>query len=468
MPDYRPRDAEPYLPRIYREDHQIPFAPDGNSPMISGSVERVRGVSDEFKNFVCVRKTLNISDDSAHNRQRLVQEAKILHVAHHHHVVRLVHTYFYEADGDETIFAVVMDRADGSLDKYLRRGKTPLEQWFGCLIDVVRHIHGLGIRHRDIKPTNILIKGGVVLLADFGISQMGLGKTMPTTFPTRSPSRTREYCAPEVDRGSTRGRSADIFSLGAVFLEIFIALYYPDQMQSLDRVLRPVPQSPSSYAQHINEVHEWVPQSLRPHGWQRDLLETCLNMLQPSRDGRPSAEDINQMSSSMSNPNANMVCNCAQLPPSPHERLIKACQMEKVEEVHNLIDSGVDPSTVGAMHFAAARGSVPMLKDFLGAGTLVDARNASGQTALQCAARNGFEDAVRLLMDHGADVNASDENGQTVLHGAAAHGYLGIVRVLLDGKADRSVKDLEGQTAVALAAMRSYDSVVQCLLHYAN
>ena len=105
-------------------------------------------------------------------------------------------------------------------------------------------------------------------------------------------------------------------------------------------------------------------------------------MLQPSRDGRPLAKDINQMSSSMSNPNANIVYNCAQLPPSLHERLIKAYQIEKVEEVYNLIDSGVDPSTIGAIHFATARRSVLMLKNFLGAGTLIDARNASSQTAL--------------------------------------------------------------------------------------
>lgn len=62
------------------------------------------------------------------------------------------------------------------------------------------------------------------------------------------PSRTREYCAPEIDRGSTRGRSADIFSLGAVVLKVLMALHFPDQIQSLNSVLRPVPQSPSSYA----------------------------------------------------------------------------------------------------------------------------------------------------------------------------------------------------------------------------
>ncbi|KAK3669530.1 hypothetical protein LTR78_010584 [Recurvomyces mirabilis] len=464
----QPRETEPYLPRIYREDSQIPFAPDGNSPMITGSVERVRGISDEFKNLICVRKSLKVSDDLADNRQRLVQEAKILHSAYHHHVVRLIHTYFYEADDDETIFAVVMDRADGSLDKYLKPGKTPLAQWFGCLMGVVRHIHALGIRHRDIKPANILVKGGEVLLADFGISQMGLGRTMPTTFKDRSPSRSREYCAPEIDRGSTRGRSADIFSLGAVFLEMFLALYHQNEMKSLKNVLRPSPRSTLSYAQHINEVHEWVQQSLHPDGWQRDLLNTCLKMLRPARDDRPSAEDVISIFSPMSSSDATMVCNCVRNRPSPHERLTEACRMGRAEEVHDLLENGVDPNTLGAIHFAATRGSVAMLEDFLAAGALVDTRNTVDQTALQCAARNGFEDAVRLLLRYGADVNASDENDQTVLHGAAAHGHLDIVRILLNGNADRSKKDLEGQTAIALAARRNHDCVVQYLLHYAH
>lgn len=55
---------------------------------------------------------------------------------------------------------------------------------------------------------------------------MGLGKTMPTTIPTHPRARTEGYCAPEVEAGSTRGRPADIISLGAVFPEMLIAYSY--------------------------------------------------------------------------------------------------------------------------------------------------------------------------------------------------------------------------------------------------
>lgn len=45
-------------------------------------------------------------------------------------------------------------------------------------------------------------------------------------------------------------------------------------------------------------------------------------------------------------------------------------------------------------------------------GANVDTSNATGRTALQCAAQNGFEDAVKLPLEKGADGNAKDENEQ--------------------------------------------------------
>lgn len=72
-----------------------------------------------------------------------------------------------------------------------KKRATDIPKWFGCLANAVAHIHETGIRHRDIKPENILMKGGAVLLADFGISKMGLGQTLSTTVPMwQEPART--------------------------------------------------------------------------------------------------------------------------------------------------------------------------------------------------------------------------------------------------------------------------------------
>jgi serine/threonine protein kinase len=215
MATYSPRgNKELYEPCEYQEDIEIPFEPDGRSPIIDNMVEKVRGISGQFEGLKCVRKTVLAHDASRISRmarkRAMIQVVKILYFAQHHHVVRLIHTYFEDKDDNQLAFAVIMDRADRNLHGYLQPGKSPHRQWFGCLMSVVHHIHALGIRHRDIKPANILIKGDTVLLADFGISQMGLGKTMPTTNLHRNASRSREYCAPEVDEGRTRGRSADI------------------------------------------------------------------------------------------------------------------------------------------------------------------------------------------------------------------------------------------------------------------
>jgi serine/threonine protein kinase len=44
-------------------------------------------------------------------------------------------------------------------------------QWFGCLSAGLLYIHSQQIRHRGIKPANILIKGDSVLFTNFGIAK---------------------------------------------------------------------------------------------------------------------------------------------------------------------------------------------------------------------------------------------------------------------------------------------------------
>lgn len=94
----------------------------------------------------------------------------------------------------------------------------------GCLAAAIKFLHEHSIRHKDIKPSNILIKSGCVMLCDFGISRdytdatNGLTTSGPTPF-------TRNYAAPEVIERGNRNASADIFSLGCCFLEIATVVY---------------------------------------------------------------------------------------------------------------------------------------------------------------------------------------------------------------------------------------------------
>ncbi|KAH7132746.1 kinase-like domain-containing protein [Dactylonectria macrodidyma] len=435
--------AEPYLPCVYKKDAEIPFAPDGNYPFISHSVIKVKGISGRFQGLKCVQKTIIDPTETdefllGKKRRKLVQEAKILHLARHHHVVQLIHTYFVDSTEDQIHFSIVMDRADANLHDYLKPKNPPKERWFGCLVNAISHIHLLGIRHRDVKPSNILIKGDKPLLADFGISQMGLGKTLPTTYEHRNAARTREYCAPEVDRGSTRGRSADIFSLGAVFLEMLLAYSYPDGFKELQRVLESPSHNGASYAKHIDEVHAWITKKVHLVGWQYEVLCLCKKMLHQDRLQRPDAANIELDISSLLTTDESMACRCAKnLALSENDKLVVACRERSGDAVKQALNEGANPNATSAIHFAAA--------------------------ALQCAARSGSEPVVQFLLENGADVNIKDENEQTALHGASGQGHTRIVRMLLDSGADTEAEDLDGNIALDFAERRHHCGVASLL-----
>ncbi|MCJ1381384.1 hypothetical protein MMC17_004494 [Xylographa soralifera] len=94
-----------------------------------------------------------------------------------------------------------------------------LKGYFVCLCQALSYLHDQGIRHKDIKPENVLIDmSNSVVLTDFGISKK-FEKGVPHV--TRDEKlRTPRYQSPEKANDLDRDDSDDIFSLGCVFLEM--------------------------------------------------------------------------------------------------------------------------------------------------------------------------------------------------------------------------------------------------------
>jgi serine/threonine protein kinase len=152
---------------------------------------------------------------SATARRRFTREAQAAAAVCHDHVVT-VHGV-HEVDG---LPYLVMQYVPGeSLQERLDR-TGPLE-----VAEVVRiglqaasglaAAHAQGLIHRDVKPANLLLEGG---LARVKITDFGLARTADDVGLTQAGvvAGTPEYMAPEQARGEQVDPRADLFSLGSV------------------------------------------------------------------------------------------------------------------------------------------------------------------------------------------------------------------------------------------------------------
>jgi serine/threonine protein kinase len=167
-------------------------------------------------------------------REAFMNEVSIMkRVNSHPHVVLVYWSYTCGRDFGMLLSPIA---SGGDLKSYLQAsedtGETPtpeqysiLSRSFGCLSSGLAYIHSYTIRHKDIKPQNILVHNGQMIYTDFGIALDASGQNTTTTgFPG---AHTKRYCAPEVAQSEPRNRKSDVFSLGCVFIEI-MAVLAPD------------------------------------------------------------------------------------------------------------------------------------------------------------------------------------------------------------------------------------------------
>lgn len=129
--------------------------------------------------------------------------------------------------GEEGGFRYIsMEFIDGvDLKHVLRlRGALPAQEAYEVAIQVtlgLGAIHDLGIIHRDLKTSNLMIDSrGVVRLMDFGIAKEMGGDTTGATASGHIVG-TPEYMSPEQAKGDKVDARSDLYSLGIVIFEVF-------------------------------------------------------------------------------------------------------------------------------------------------------------------------------------------------------------------------------------------------------
>jgi serine/threonine protein kinase len=189
-----------------------------------------------------------------------------------------------------------------------------LASTLSCLSSAVAYIHANTTKHMDIKPANVLVRllekqentywtEWRVYLADFGLSTSFAPQAhSQTDEPT---ARTAKYCAPEVYHYEPHGRSADIFSLGCVFLEI-LSVFFRKSPNEFADFRSTENKGDESFRGNLDRVLEWVDRVLRPcvvSHWeninarygsldQSIFLDKITPMLHRDPKVRPSAHEI--------------------------------------------------------------------------------------------------------------------------------------------------------------------------------
>ncbi|KAF2801441.1 kinase-like protein [Mytilinidion resinicola] len=179
-----------------------------------------------FKEYARKRvlRSSAFSDRRKEGIQQFIAEIQILkRLKHHHHVVEFVGSY----TDARYIGLIISPVAEMDLAAYLRRATAShhheIRTFFGCLASALEFLHEQKVRHKDIKPGNILVHHGNVLFTDFGLSLDFTDASGSTTMGMVN-WMTSRYCAPEVALQESRNTMSDIWSLGVVFMEMIVIL----------------------------------------------------------------------------------------------------------------------------------------------------------------------------------------------------------------------------------------------------
>ncbi|KAF5298214.1 hypothetical protein FQA39_LY02638 [Lamprigera yunnana] len=110
-----------------------------------------------------------------------------------------------------------------------------------------------------------------------------------------------------------------------------------------------------------------------------------------------------------------------------------------------------------ALHLAARRRDIDMVRILVDYGTSVDLQNGEGQTALHIAAAEGDEILVKYFYGVRASASITDNQDRTPMHLAAEYGHANIIELLVDKfKASIFERTKDGSTLMHIASLNGH------------
>ncbi|CAM9840951.1 unnamed protein product [Chrysoparadoxa australica] len=200
-----------------------------SDPLASGGYSRV--YLSEYKGQTVVAKVFSLSEGA--EKVSFWNELSMLKRMNHESIVTIYGAARIQIESSPCIALVMEYMRSGNLYDYLANEPEKVTPPVACQLthDVtaaMEHVHSLGIQHRDLKSSNVLVthKDGALRakVADFGISKNSASGTTTVQYLRGfSP----EWSAPEVVRGvfgkegnALRGPEADVYSYAIILWEL--------------------------------------------------------------------------------------------------------------------------------------------------------------------------------------------------------------------------------------------------------
>ncbi|KAF2022661.1 kinase-like protein [Setomelanomma holmii] len=165
-----------------------------------------------------------------------------------------------------------------------------LERTMGCIATAVAYLYQQEIKHKDLKPSNILLYSNRLWVTDFGTAT---DFSVLTTSATENGERgTPKYFAPEVAVYDPSGRAADIFSMGCIFLEIItLCVGY-----CLGETVQLRSQNDKSFHANLDTIDMWFSRGRIASRTPADehMMGLVRSMMQKDPDQRPTAETVEE------------------------------------------------------------------------------------------------------------------------------------------------------------------------------
>lgn len=188
-----------------------------DAPIGAGGMGRVLKGIDPQGRQVAVKEILPEFASDFEIRTRTEREVDILQILNNTDGVVKVYDQFPR----ENNFYIVMEFVDGvNIEQYVQKyGAIPYERavrYMIQILEIMQSVHEKDIVHRDMKPSNIMIRNDErVCILDFGIAKdmgsQGGGTVIGTIIGSDG------YMSPEQADGFSIDHRADIYALGCVF-----------------------------------------------------------------------------------------------------------------------------------------------------------------------------------------------------------------------------------------------------------